>query len=191
MASVRVLARARRRGGRALPRLGDPGDGVCPPPLRFLPARTAADLLVPDAATVPFVRGEAGSDLRAFLREEVVEPVGNAQWVFIIRKILRGYFLRNRELLGDLSRAAWETVRALMAEAAGEPGVRPGMVVVPQTFGNSVNAHPHVHAIASRGGWTKKGTWVPIPCKVGSVHSMVASDPIRPNASCSGSGGPS
>jgi hypothetical protein len=23
--------------------------------------------------------------------------------------------------------------------------------------------HPHVHAIASRGGWTKDGTWVPIP----------------------------
>ncbi|MGK2858299.1 MAG: transposase [Thermoanaerobaculia bacterium] len=61
----------------------------------------------------------------------------------------------------DLSRAAWETVRAMMAEAAADPGVRPGMVVVPQTFGSSVNAHPHVHAIASRGGWTKEGTWVP------------------------------
>jgi hypothetical protein len=65
-------------------------------------------------------------------------------------------------LLGDLSRAAWETVRPLMAEAAGDPGMRPGMVVVPQTFGSSVNAHPHVHAIASRGGWTKDGTWMPI-----------------------------
>ena len=72
-------------------------------------------------------------------------------------------FLRNRELLGDLSRAAWETVRAMMAEAAGDPGVRPGMVVVPQTFGSSVNAHPHVHAIASGGGWTTDGTWVPVP----------------------------
>jgi hypothetical protein len=39
-------------------------------------------------------------------------------------------------LLGDLSRAAWQTVRALMAEAADDPGVRPGMVVVPQTFGS-------------------------------------------------------
>ena len=36
----------------------------------------------------------------------------------------------------DLSRAAWETVRAMMAEAAGDPGVRPGIVVVPQTFGS-------------------------------------------------------
>lgn len=77
--------------------------------------------------------------------------------------------MRNRELPGDLSRAAWETVRALMTEAAANPGVRPGMVVVPQTFGSSVNAHPHVHAIASRGGWTKDGTKPaflthPVPC---------------------------
>ena len=41
------------------------------------------------------------------------DDMGHAQWVFTIPKILRGYFLRNRELLGDLSRAAWETVRAL------------------------------------------------------------------------------
>ena len=32
-----------------------------------------------------------------------------------------------------------------------------------QTFGSSVNVHPHVHVIASRGGWTKDGTWVPLP----------------------------
>lgn len=111
----------------------------------------------------PSCGAKRGVIFGAFLREEVVEPVGHAQWVFTIPKILRSYFLRNRELLGDLSRAAWETVRALMAEAAGDPSVRPGMVVVPQTFGSSVNVHPHVHAIVSRGGWTKDGTWVPIP----------------------------
>jgi Transposase zinc-binding domain/Putative transposase len=111
----------------------------------------------------PSCGAKRGVIFAAFLREEVIEPVGHAQWVFTIPKILRAYFLRNRELLGDLSRAAWQTVRALMAEAADDPGVRPGMVVVPQTFGSSVNVHPHVHAIASRGGWTKDGTWVPLP----------------------------
>ncbi|MBI2215269.1 MAG: transposase [Acidobacteria bacterium] len=104
-----------------------------------------------------------GANFGAFLREQVVEPVGHAQWVFTILKTLRGYFMRNRELLGDRTRAAWETVRAMMGEGAGEPGLRPGMVVVPQTFGSSVNAHPHVHAIASRGGWTREGTLVPVP----------------------------
>ncbi len=39
---------------------------------------------------------------------------------------------------------------------------RPGMVAVIQTFGSTINFHPHVHAIVSRGGWTSAGQWVPI-----------------------------
>ncbi len=111
----------------------------------------------------PSCGAKRGVVFAAFLREEVVEPVGHAQWVFTMPKILRVYFMHNRELLGDLSRAAWETVREIIAEAAADVEVRPGMVVVPQTFGSSVNVHPHVHAIASRGGWTRDGTWVPVP----------------------------
>ena len=42
------------------------------------------------------------------LREEILEPVGHAQWVFTIPKMLRPYFLYHRELLGKLSRAAWK-----------------------------------------------------------------------------------
>ena len=48
----------------------------------------------------------------------------------------------------------------LAAGAADE--IRPGMVAVVQTFGQRVNFHPHVHAIASRGGGRKDGTWVPV-----------------------------
>jgi len=62
--AVRILGEGSPTRCRALPRLRDPGDGVCPPALRLVPAREAADLLVPDAATVPVVRGQAGSDLR-------------------------------------------------------------------------------------------------------------------------------
>ncbi|MBD3873340.1 MAG: transposase zinc-binding domain-containing protein, partial [Acidobacteria bacterium] len=47
------------------------------------------------------------------LREEVLEEVGHAQWVFVMPKMLRPYFLHHRELLGGLARAAWETVREL------------------------------------------------------------------------------
>jgi len=53
----------------------------------------------------PSCGAKRGVIFGAFLREEVVEPVGHAQWVFTIPKILRAYFLRNRELLGDLSRS--------------------------------------------------------------------------------------
>ncbi len=96
------------------------------------------------------------------LREDVLEAVGHAQWVFTVPKMLRPYFLRHRELLGDLCRAAWQTVREMMVAAAGGE-IRPGMVAVIQTFGSTINFHPHVHAVVSRGGWTEGGQWVPLP----------------------------
>ncbi len=42
-----------------------------------------------------------------------------------------------------------------MCAAAGDEGMRPGMVAVVQTAGDLANWHPHVHAIVSRGGWTR------------------------------------
>ena len=41
--------------------------------------------------------------------------------------------MRQRELLGDLARLAYETIKELMLEAVGDPHARPGVVVVPQT----------------------------------------------------------
>jgi hypothetical protein len=96
------------------------------------------------------------------LAEEVLEEVGHAQWVFVTPKMLRPYFLHHRELLGGLARAAWETVRELMCAATGEEGLRPGTVSVVQTAGDLANWHPHVHALVSRGMWTRDGEWVPV-----------------------------
>jgi hypothetical protein len=55
-----------------------------------------------------------------------VEDVGHAQWVFTVPKMLRVYFLHHREFLGALSRAAYETVKELMAAAVDEKGLGPG-----------------------------------------------------------------
>jgi hypothetical protein len=99
----------------------------------------------------------------ALLREEVLEEVGHAQWVFVMPKMLRRYFLYHRELLGGLACAAWETVRELMVVAAREDDLRPGMVAVVQTAGDLANWHPHVHALVSRGGWTRDRGWVAVP----------------------------
>jgi Putative transposase len=111
------------------------------------------------------LRAEAkrAAELAAFLEMEVVEEVGHAQWVLTIPKMLRVYFLHHRELLGALSLAAYETVKELMAAAVEEEeGFRPGVVSVVLTFGDRVNFHPHVHALASRGGWTASGEWIPV-----------------------------
>ncbi len=37
------------------------------------------------------------------------------------------------------------------------------MVAVVQTFGDELNLHPHLHPLATRGGWTSSGDWVPVP----------------------------
>ncbi|MGD8896520.1 MAG: transposase [Acidobacteriota bacterium] len=104
------------------------------------------------------------AELAAFLKDEVVEDVGHAQWVFTVPKMLRVYFLHHRELLGELSRAAAETAKQLLAAAAGEEeDLRSGIVSVVQTFGNRANFHPHVHALVTRGGWTQSGEWIPVP----------------------------
>jgi len=79
-------------------------------------------------------------------------------------KMLRPYFLHNRKLLGNLCRAAWETAHELMAEAVSEESrLRPGMVAVVHTAGSFLTWHPHIHALVSRGGWSRDGTWVPVP----------------------------
>lgn len=92
----------------------------------------------------PSCGAKRAAETAARLREDVLEPVGHAQWVFTVPKMLRPYFLRHRELLGGLCRAAWQTVREMIAAAAGED-IRPGMVAVVQTFGSKINFHPHVH----------------------------------------------
>jgi hypothetical protein len=95
----------------------------------------------------------------AFLHDQVMENVPHAT----IPKMLRVYFLHHRELLGELARAAYETLRDLMAAAFEEEAPRPGMVAVVQTFGDAARFHPQVHALCSRGGWNGRGEWAPVP----------------------------
>lgn len=105
----------------------------------------------------PSCAAKRAASFGALLQEEILEEVGHSQWVFTIPKLLRPYFLYHRELLGELSRSAWETVAELMAEASGHGGgregqVRPGVVAVVQTATDLLEWSPHVHALVSRGG---------------------------------------
>jgi hypothetical protein len=99
----------------------------------------------------------------AFLKDELLENVGHCLWTFTLPKMLRPYFIRHRELLGDLARLAYETVKELMIEAVGDDKARPGVVAVPQSFGSVLNPHPHTHCLVSRGVWDAQGQWLPIP----------------------------
>lgn len=111
----------------------------------------------------PSCAAKRGALFGAFLTEEVVEDVGHCLWTFTIPKMLRVFFLHHRGLLGRLCRAGWEVVRELMATAVGDPTFQPGMVAVVQTYGDRLDWHPHVHAMATRGGWDAEGRFVSMP----------------------------
>ena len=60
----------------------------------------------------PSCTAKRGAAIGAFVAEEVMEEVGHAKWVFTVPKMLRFFFFRQRELLGDLSRPAYQSTRA-------------------------------------------------------------------------------
>ncbi len=83
------------------------------------------------------------------LREEVFSEVPHRQWVFTIPKRLRVYFRFTRSLLGELCRAAFESVNEVMQLEMDTKNCVPGMVGAVQTFGDLVHWHPHIHAIVT------------------------------------------
>jgi hypothetical protein len=121
----------------------------------------------------PSCAAKRGAIFGALLREEILGEVGHAQWVFTIPKLLRPYFLHHRELLGKLSQAAWETVDELIARAGADDRIRPGMVSVVQTATDLLEWSPHVHAVVTRGGWDRAGTWVPVPYVVATSAELL------------------
>ncbi len=97
------------------------------------------------------------------LQHQILADVPHAQWVFSIPKMLRPYFLHHRELLGDMARLAYDTVREMMAAVVDEPDARPGMVAIIQSFSSSPKWNPHIHSIVSRGVFNPDGEWILVP----------------------------
>ena len=97
------------------------------------------------------------------LRDEILAPVNHRHVVFTIPIPLRRLFLRERRLLGILTRSAYETVRRCFCVLLGEKEGRPGMVAALQTFGSKAQWHPHVHALVTDGLILPGGTFVPGP----------------------------
>jgi len=69
----------------------------------------------------------------------VLKKVRHRRGVFSIPKILRRYFLYDRDLLSDLSLCAWESLKLFLQEAVPERNAIPGAVIAIQTFGDSPN----------------------------------------------------
>ena len=77
------------------------------------------------------------------LKQEILAPVPHRHVVFTIPVVLRRLFLRERRLLGILTRCAYETVRRCFGVLLGEEDGRPGMVTAIQNFGSQAQWDPH------------------------------------------------
>jgi len=93
----------------------------------------------------------------------ICQSVPHRQLVFTIPKRLRLYFRYDRRLLGELARAAWDSVVEVYRDVLQREDVLPGMIGGIQTFGELVHLHPHIHAIATDGAFAPDGTFFCLP----------------------------
>jgi hypothetical protein len=93
----------------------------------------------------------------------VCQAVPHRQLVFTIPKRLRLYFRYHRGLLGELARAVWESVVEVYRDVLGRDDRVPGLIAGIQTFGELVHFRPHIHAIATDGGFLPDGTFLCLP----------------------------
>jgi len=92
-----------------------------------------------------------------WLCSQVLKKVPHRHFVFSLPKILRRYFLYDRDLLSDLSRCAWESLKLFLREAVPERNPIPGAVIAIQTFGDFLGFNPHCHVLVTDGCFYGKG----------------------------------
>jgi hypothetical protein len=95
--------------------------------------------------------------------EDVLPDVAYRMPVFTIPRCLRGIFMREHALLGDMCRVAYRVTAHFLAEHfPGVDGV-PYFVSAVHTAGSQVNPHPHVHCLCSLGIRDREGTFHQAP----------------------------
>ena len=78
--------------------------------------------------------------------------------VMTVPEQLRHYFQQHPRLLGEMVKAAVDTLVAVISRAAGYQ-LRIGAVAVIQTAGRASNYNPHVHLLVTSGGIAQSGKW--------------------------------
>ena len=98
-----------------------------------------------------------------FIVNTVAFPVPHRQYVFTIPIMLRAYFKYSRELLTKLCHVAEESLLEYLRETLSLPEGQLGMVMAIHTFGEYLNSHPHLHAVAADGLFARSGTFYVLP----------------------------
>ena len=98
------------------------------------------------------------------LTTEILAPIPHRHWTFLIPRVLRGLFERDRRLLGLRSRTAYASILKTFQASFGLTDVRPGCVIAIQTFAAyGANFNPHCHALVSDGVSSPEGQFLPLP----------------------------
>jgi len=99
----------------------------------------------------------------AWAEQELLEDVPHRQVVFTIPKRLRIFFRYDRKLLGELAACAWRALKLYFAVSFDGAEVTPGALGFLQTSGELLNFHPHVHILATDGGFRPDGSFRHLP----------------------------
>ncbi len=92
-----------------------------------------------------------------WLCSNILKKVPHRHFVFSIPKILRIYFLFNRNLLKKLSRISWEVIGNYYSSTCKKDGASPAAVAVIQTFGDYLSFNTHMHILAADGCFGNDG----------------------------------
>jgi len=103
--------------------------------------------------------GKGYVDQRAENMTSKLINVKHRHMVFTIAEELRGYFLRNRDLLELLPRCAAKVLKAVFKKRNKKEEFVPGIVTVIHTFGRDLKWNPHVHVLVSEGGSGNTIAW--------------------------------
>jgi hypothetical protein len=89
-------------------------------------------------------------------------PIPYFHLVFTVPHTLEALMLAHRGLLYDLLFAS--AAKALQQMAAEKLGLEPGFVMVPHSWGQEMEHHPHLHCVCTGGGLSLDGQrWVSTP----------------------------
>ena len=93
---------------------------------------------------------------------EVLLKLPHRQFVFVIPKCLRPYFIHNRTLFSDISHLIFELIQDYYNEVSGQD-ITTGLILSHQTAGDFARIHPHWHGILIEGGFDDEGNFVYLP----------------------------
>ena len=98
-----------------------------------------------------------------FITGTIAFPVPHRQYVFSLPIMLRVSFRNNRQLLKKLCRIANECLLEFLRRSLNRAAGQLGMVMTIQTYGEYLNANPHLHALVADGLFTDNGMFGACP----------------------------